>query len=222
VAARIHECLDDIATCLWQDGSFFGSPEGQLSPDGRISSLHAGFQRIVRAAPPDLRIVPISLSYDFMTSARRHVFVAFAPALAYAPKLSSAELASRLRRSWLQHASFTCTQLASGYLLACRTDSRTEFTLADLSYAIYQQACTLVAAGRAVDPRLLRLSSATKRARSYLAYVERRGLIACVAPNRWRIAFTELTIDIGPREVAYDDVPLLYAYNELQDLLSVS
>ena len=222
VAVRIHACLDDIATSLWQDGSFFGSPEGQLSPDGRISPLHAGFQRIVRAAPPDLRIVPISLSYDFMTSGRRHVFVAFAPALVYAPKLSPVELASRLRRSWLLHASFTCTQLASGYLLACRVGSCTEFTLADLSSTISQQARTLAAAGRAVDPSLLRLSGATKRARCYLAYVERRGLIARVAPNRWRLTFDKLTIDIGPREVAYDDVPLLYAYNELQDLLSVS
>jgi len=31
-----------------------------------------------------------------------------------------------------------------------------------------------------------------------------------------------LAINSGPYGVAYNDVPLLYAYNELQDLLSVS
>ena len=221
VVARVHTWLDDIARCLWQDGSFFGSPEGQLSPDGRISSLHAGFQRIVRAAPPDLRIVPIALSYDFMTSGRRHAFVDFAPALEYAPKLPLAELAARLRRSWLLHAHFTCTQLASGFLLECRAHFCADFTLSDLACAIFQQAQELASEGRAVDPRLLRLSSATKSARDYLAYSEHRGLIERIAPNYWRIAFDELAINVGPREVAYDEVPLLYAYNELQDLLSV-
>jgi hypothetical protein len=222
VVARVHAWLDDIATCLWRNGSFFGSPEGQLSPDGRISPLHAGFERIVRAAPPDLRIVPIALSYDFMTTGRRHAFVDFAPALEYAPKLPRAELASRLRRAWLWHAHFTCTQLASGFILQRRADACLEFTLSDLACALYQQAQALREAGRAVDPRLLHLSSATQRARGYLAYIEQRGLIRRIAPDCWRIIFDELTIKVGPREVAYHDVPLLYAYNELQDLLSVS
>ncbi|HXR65871.1 MAG TPA: hypothetical protein VN729_08105 [Ktedonobacteraceae bacterium] len=222
VVARIHAQLDEIVASFWQGAALLGSPEGKLSPDGRISPLHAGFQRIVRAAPPDLQIVPIALSYDFMTSKRRHVFVDFGPVLEYAPKFSQAELAVRVRRSWLLHAHFTCTQLASGFLVERHAASCLEFSLSDLVHAVHQQAQAQASAGRAVDPRLLRVASATKRARGYLAYVERRGLIQPCAPARWRIAFAELTINSGPYEVAYNDVPLLYAYNELQDLLSVS
>jgi hypothetical protein len=32
--------------------------------------------------------------------------------------------------------------------------------------------------------------------------------------------YDRLVIEVGPRQVAYNDAPLLYAYNELQDLLT--
>ncbi|HEX4715385.1 MAG TPA: hypothetical protein VH164_10690, partial [Ktedonobacteraceae bacterium] len=51
IIARIHTQLEEIVAYFWQDGSIFSAPEGQLSPDGRISSLHAGFRRMVRSAP---------------------------------------------------------------------------------------------------------------------------------------------------------------------------
>src|SRR5258708_38837496 len=107
-----------------------------------------------------------------MTSGRRHLFVAFAPALTNAPKRSQVELAADLRRAWLQHMFFTCTQLASGFLMEHRAASCLEFTLADLTQALYAQARELANAGRAVDPALLRLSSARQKARRYLAYGE--------------------------------------------------
>lgn len=221
MATLIHAQLDEIVASIWQGNSFVGAPEGQLSPDGHLSPLHAGFKRIIRAAPPDLRIVPVALSYDFMTSGRKHVFITIAPALTYAPKLAPAELAASLRRAWLLHAYFTCTQLASGFLLERCRSGRVDFTLADLASAVQQQAQALASAGRVVDPRLLSLSSATKRARGYLAYAARHDLIQRGESGRWRITFEEQAIQVGPREVAYHDFPLLYAYNELQDLLSI-
>lgn len=222
VVERIHTQLDEIVACLWRDGSFLGSPEGQLSPGGRVSPLHAGFHRIVRAAPPDLRVVLIALNYDFMTSGRPHIFVNFTPAIEQAPGLPLDELDDRVRRSWLLAAHFTCSQLASGFLMERRCQLSTEFTLHELAHTIHLHAQKLAASGRHVDAQLLRLSSATRKARRYLAYVERRGLVQRCSRDCWKTSFGEMVIDVGPREVAYDDVPLLYAYNELQDLLSVS
>ncbi len=222
VIERIHTHLADVSRCLWQGGTFFGSPEGQLSPDGHISSMHAGFHRIVRAAPPDLRVVPISLTYDFMTCGRRRIFADFAPALEHVGQLPQDELDAQLRRAWLLHAHFTCTQLASGFLLNRQRAASPKFTLDDLAQVVHQQARELVDAGRQVDPQLLTLAGATRRVRQYLAYVERRGLVQRVSPKFWQISFGELAIHVRPRQVAYDDVPLLYAYNELQDLLSIA
>ena len=222
VVQRIHSQLDEIVGYLWQNGSIFGAPEGQLSPDGHLSPLHGGFHRMVRLSPPDLRVVPVAMIYDFMTGGRPRVFVDFAPAIEDAPTLPQAVLDEQVRRSWLLHTHFTCTQLASGFLMERRCSASLEFTLYDLARAVYQQACELAAAGRQVDPQLLRPSGVTRRVRGYLAYVERRGLVEHCTEQKWKITFGELVIEVAPREVAYDDVPLLYAYNELQDLLSVS
>lgn len=222
VVARIHGQLKEIVDCLWEGHSILGAPEGQLSPDGTLSPLYAGFWRIVRASPPDLRIVPIAMNYDFMTTRRPHVFVNFAPAIAYAPKLSQAELAVCIHRAWKLYAYFTCTQLASGFLYERRDTDRREFTFHELTASLSHQARKLAAAGRMVDPQLLRPAGVTRKARGYLAYVERRNLVQRLAADRWRINFSELVIKVDLREVAYEEVPLLYAYNELQDLLSVS
>ncbi|MGH2479256.1 MAG: hypothetical protein ACRDHW_06345 [Ktedonobacteraceae bacterium] len=222
VIERIHTHQADISGCLWQDGTFLGSPEGQLSPDGRVSPMYAGFRRLIRAVPPDLRVVPISLIYDFMTSGRLRIFVDFAPTLEYAGKLPLTELDAHLRHAWLLHAHFTCTQLASGFLMARQQAHVPEFTLNDFTHAVYQQACELAAAGRHVDPLLLQPATVTRRTRQYLTYAERHGLVQRHTAQHWQLTLHERTMQVGPREVAYEKEPLLYAYNELQDLLSVS
>lgn len=216
----IHQQLAEIVAYLWRDGSIFGSPEGQLSPDGHLSPIHAGFHRIVRLAPPDLCIMPVAIIYDFMTGGRPRIFIDFAPAIEHAPTLSQKVLDEQLRRAWLRHAHFTCTQLASGFLVERQRSSDQTFTLSDLVHAVHQQASVLAAAGRNVDQQLLRPAPAARRARGYLAYIERRGLVRRCSPGRWSISFDRLVIEVRPREVAYNDVPLLYAYNELQDLLT--
>jgi hypothetical protein len=222
IVERIHTQINEIVAYLWQDGSIFGSPEGRLSPDGHLSSIHAGFHRIVRLSPSDLCVLPVVLIYDFMTRGRARIFVDFAPAIEHAPALPQQVLDEQLHRAWLQHAHFTCTQLASGFLMERQRSSALQFTLQDLAQAVHQQASTLTAAGRQVDPRLLRPAGAASRARSYLAYIERHGLVRRCSPENWCITFDSLVIEVGPREVAYNDVPLLYAYNELQDLLLTS
>lgn len=221
VIARIRVQLEEITDYLWQDGSIFGSPEGQLSPEGHISPLHAGFWRMLHASPPDLRIVPIATIYDFMTTQRPHIFVDFGPVIEQPLTFTHEELQAHLRRAWLLHIHFTCTQLASGFLMERRYSPVREFTFDELAHAVHQHARSLADAGRHVDPQLLRLSGAARRVRGYLAYVERRGLVQRRTSCKWAITFDELVMEVALREAAYDDVPLLYAYHELQDLLSV-
>jgi hypothetical protein len=221
VIARIRPQLEEITAYLWQGGSILGSPEGQLSPEGHLSPLHAGFWRMLRVSPPDLRILPIATIYDFMTTRRPRIFVDFAPVIEHAPRLTHEELQTRLRRAWLLRTHFTCTQLASGFLMERRYSPLREFTFDELTHAVHQHARSLADAGRHVDPQLLRLAGAARRVRGYLAYVERRGLVRRGTSGKWTITFDELVMEVALREVAYDDVPLLYAYHELQDLLSV-
>src|SRR6266851_151140 len=152
--------LADLDAWLWRGGSLYASAEGQLSPLGLLSPISAAFHRLMRAAPPETSVVPIFLIYDFMTTQQLRIFVDLGPTIERAPTLPPAELDAQLRERWLAAATFTCTQLGSGFLAQAGYSSLSSFTLQDLASSIHAQAKSLAAAGRYVDQRLLDLRGA--------------------------------------------------------------
>ena len=111
----------------------------------------ASAHRFVHDCPPALCIVPISISYDFMTTRRAGIFVNIAPVIEHAPLLAQQALDEQLRNAWRQHMHFTCTQLASGFLVQASRTGMLEFTLDDITRSVEQQARMLAQAGRLVD-----------------------------------------------------------------------
>ena len=220
--ASIKEYLASLDAWLWSGGTLYGSPEGQLSPDGTLSPINSGLHRILRTAPPETRIVPIFQVYDFMTTKRQRIFIDFAPAIERAPQLPPTELDAQLRRAWLCSARFTCTQLASGFLMQASRDGLSSFTVDDMAKSIHMQATSLQKAGRHVDLQLLQQPGARKRAEGFLAYAVRHQLVRRNTQGAWTPTITETPIKVRPREVGYDQFPLVYAWNELQEMLSVS
>ena len=220
--ARIKGELEGLDEWLWHGGSIYSSPEGHLSPDGRISSINSAFHRLMRAAPPDTRVVPIVLIYDFMTTRRLRIFVDFTPAIEQAPTLSFDELDTTLRTSWLQHARFTCTQLAAGFLRQASQEGLSSFSLDDLAKNIHVRANKLASEGRHVDTHLLHLRSTRKRAKGFLAYAEHHLLVQRDAQGSYIPTVAEPPMMLRPREVGFDLAPLAYACNELEDMLSIA
>src|SRR6185312_8032141 len=118
LVTRIKQQLADLSAWLQAGGSLLGSPEGQLSPDGKLKPINSALHRILRDTPPDTRIIPIYLTYDYMTTRRRiFIFIDIAPAIEDATTLAPEVLNAQLRRAWLCSARFTCTQLASGFIM---------------------------------------------------------------------------------------------------------
>ena len=221
VVVRIKENLADLTTRMSTGGSLYGSPEGHLSPDGKIGSINSALHRLLHRIPSDTRIVPISIMYDFMTVGRMRIFVDFAPTIANAPMLLSNELNSRLRLAWLLSARFTTTQLSAGFLVNAKHEGLSTFTLNDLAGNLYSQAVRLAKAGRNVDQYLLKQRQARKRAARFLAFAERHALIDRIDNCTWSLTFIETPIQIRPREVGYDLAPLMYAWNEFQEMYSI-
>jgi hypothetical protein len=219
--ARIKESIIELNTWVSCGGSLFGSPEGHLSPDGKVSPINSGLHRILRHSPSDTRIVPISIMYDFMTVGRMRIFIDFAPTIENASLLPSSELDSRLRLAWLRSARITSTQLASGFLVKAKREGLSSFTLDDVVDNMYHQAVKLAKAGRNVDRYLLTQNQVRKRAIGFLAYAERHELLRRIGKCTWTPTFNETAIQVRPREVGYDQLPLVYAWNELQEILSV-
>ena len=123
--------------------------------------------RLLNGSPADTCVVPISISYDFMTTGRLRIFVNLAPPIEQAPSLHAKELELQLRRGWLQSAYFTCTQLASGFLVKRGRTGSAPFTLDDLVLDVHQQAVMLAMGGRYVDNDLLSLRSTQKLTRRF-------------------------------------------------------
>jgi hypothetical protein len=221
LVTRIKQQLADLSAWLQAGGSLLGSPEGQLSPDGQLKPINSALHRIIRVAPADARVIPIYLTYDYMTTRRRiSIFIDIAPAIEHAPALATEDFDAQLRSAWLRSARFTCTQLASGFIMEASHTPIRSFTLDELVNTIHRQAVTLSEAGRRVDRRLLHPRQARKLAAGFLAYAERHALVLRTGPDTWTPSTKEVTIKVRPMEVAYDQAPLLYSWNELQELLS--
>ena len=218
---RIKESIIELNTWVSNGGSLFGSPEGRLSPDGKVSPINSGLHRILRHSPSDTRIVPISIMYDFMSVGRMRIFIDFAPTIENASMLPSSELNLRLHLAWLQSARITSTQLASGFLVNVEREGLASFTIDDVVDNVYHQAVKLAKTGRNVDHYLLTLNQTRKRAIDFLAYAERHKLIHRIGKGTWTPTFNEAAIQVRPREVGYDQSPLIYAWNELQEILSI-
>jgi hypothetical protein len=217
----IKDSISELNTWMSSGGSLFGSPEGHLSPDGKVSSINSGLHRILRQIPLDTRVVPISIMYDFMTIGRIRIFVDFAPTIENASLLPSNELDTRLRQVWLHCARITSTQLASSFLVNAEREGLSSFTLDDIVAYVYRQAIMLAKTGRNVDQNLLKQDLTCKRAKSFLAYAEHHELIRRIGTSTWELTLNETAIQVRPREVGYDQSPLVYAWNELQEILSV-
>jgi hypothetical protein len=221
IIALAHQSLADVAAWLHAGGSLYGSPEGKLSPDGAISRISSGFHRVLRAAPDDTAVIPIAIIYDFMTTRRTQMFVEVAPPIPAAPTLSRVELDQQLQTAWRRSMRFTCTQLASGFLMKlCQSEIHT-FTSDLLVRDITAQAVSLVAEGRLVDKKLLRPRQARKLAQAYLKFAERRGLVRRSSKSVWTALPLHETTGVRLGDVSYPQAPLTYAWNELQDLLSI-
>ena len=218
----VKEHLADLAAWLWSGGSLLGAPEGRLSPDGRPGPITASLHRLLRAGPPDTCIVPISIIYDFMTVQRLRIFVDLAPAIEYAPTLPTRDLDAQLHQAWLRSARFTCTQLGAGFLVQKNREMAPVFTLDELARDLQRQASDLAAEGRHVDERLLRSDEVRKLAQGFLAYARRHSLVRRVDRHKWLPTANEERIEVWPGEVGYDRMPLTYAMNELQEMLSVN
>ena len=217
---RIKRNLAELDAWLWRGGSLFASAEGQLSPLGLLSPISAAFHRLMRAAPPETSVVPIFLIYDFMTTQQLRIFVDLGPTIERAPTLPPAELDAQLRERWLAAATFTCTQLGSGFLAQASYSGLSSFTLQDLASSIHAQAKSLAAAGRHVDQRLLDLRGARKRARGFLKYAARHNLVRRSAKQAWTPTMNEAPLNLRPGEVGYDRAPFTYALNELNEMLN--
>lgn len=220
ILRQLQRQLGELAGWTMQGGSVWGAPEGQLSADGRLGHVASVLYRLLQAGPPEQDVVPISITYDFMVGWHPRIFVNLAAPLRNARRLPARQLALDVRDAWLLNSCFTCTHLASDFLV--RMQHRAPFTLDALVVDIRQQAGRLLDEGRRVDRRLLSPGKAKSLARRYLEFALRSGLVCRAGRHCWQSSIGSIEVQSAPGEVGYARMPLAYALNELREMLTVS
>ena len=220
--ATAKQQLADCVNWLHAGGSLYTSPEGYLSPDGRLSAFRAGLTRMLRAAPPDTRVQPIAIVYDFMTTGRLRMWIDMAPAIEGGSTMTHHDLEQTLQAAWLSVARFTCTQLTSALLLARAEQCQRATQVDELEANILAWARELAAVGRQVDPSLLSEEGVHQRLTSYLTFAELRGIVRhygdsiVLAPGR------PAEIEVATGGVGYRTAPLRYAANEAREMMEAA
>ena len=215
----VKRTLAEQAEWLWQGGSIYSAPEGKFSPDGRFSPITGGFHRVLRAAPAETRVVPVAITYDYLTTGRMRMFVDLAPAIERAPSLTPRMLDAELRGAWRHAARFHATLLGAGFL-AERARAGTSFTTAELAEHVGRRAHELAAAGRHVDTRLLARRGARQRARGFLAAARHHALVRASRDGRWEALPPRPMPPVPLGDVGYPLAPRAYARNELEEMLA--
>ena len=215
----VKRTLAEQAEWLWQGGSIYSAPEGKFSPDGRISPITGGFHRVLRAAPAETRVVPVAITYDYMTSGRMCMFVDLAPTIERAPSLPPRDFNAALCDAWRGVARFHATLLGAEFLV---DHAGSVFTTDDLAQHVQRRAHALAALGRHVDERLLSKRGARRRARGFLAYAWRKELARPMRDREgcWEALSPRAMPPVPLGGVGYRVAPLAYACNELDDLLA--
>ncbi len=221
---KVTKELADLQQWFKQGGSLWGAPEGQLSSIGKLGPFTSALPRLLSSRTEKTYIIPTFIIYDFMTVKRVHIFVDVAPTITYDPAqiLQFQDIHAQLRSAWLASARFTCTQLAAGFLVEKGRATTSMFTLDDLAKAIEQEAARLTTLGRNVDVRLLYHDKARILAANFLQYALRHGYVLQHEPDLYEATVQDLSIHVQPGNVGYAAYPLAYAWNELQEMLSIN
>ncbi len=223
-----------MADWLRAGGSLYMAPEGRLSPNGLLSPTRAGLRLITHDAPPDTRIQPIVIMYDFMTTGRQRMILDLAPPIENAAQLTGSQLDHQLRDAWLDAARFTCTQLATAALVTLHARSGrgkpATGRVDELAALTHSLAVALDAAGRHVDDALLTVERARWRVERYLRFAERHRLATRRGETYTFIPSALPSIDDAPASlpgilpdgVGYGAYPLRYAWNEAFEMLTAA
>jgi hypothetical protein len=221
---KVTKELTELQHWFKHGGSLWGAPEGQLSSIGKLGPFTSALPRLLSCRTEKTYIIPTFIIYDFMTVKRMHIFVDVAPTITYDPAqiLQFQDIHAQLRSAWLASARFTCTQLAAGFLVLMSRAAVPLFTLDDLAKAIEQEAARLTTLGRNVDVRLLYHDKARILATNFLQYALLHGYVMQHESELYEATVQDLSIHVQPGSVGYAANPLAYAWNELQEMLSIN
>ena len=213
--ARVAASLAVFTAILNQGGALGISPHGFMSRDGRMSRIKSGMSQIIDSAEREVAVLPGNLTYDFMSTGRKTVFVASGRTLYGVNGWSRERLEGEVRQAILAATTVTLGHLAARVVREHAAEGEHEIDETAFRAEIHARAQRMARDGYAVDERLLRPGPLSRRWRRFLTYCRRRSLLQ----RRGKV------LQFDPGQVIVDPAeservsPWVYSLNELDALV---
>ncbi|MEJ2687026.1 MAG: 1-acyl-sn-glycerol-3-phosphate acyltransferase [Gammaproteobacteria bacterium] len=192
------------------------APEGVISPDGTFARPRGALHALLNMSRAPVRLLPVSITYDYMTTGRPRVFVNVGSEQTQMRGLSRRETDRRVMELIVSGATVTVTHLASDCLHTMQARGRSAFSAEQLCAEVGAAAKRFASMGHRVDAGLLDESTRWRRVGDYLDYCVRDGMLAVDGQDRYSIV--GLAVQRPPRD-GWRDGGFWFAVQELQALL---
>jgi 1-acyl-sn-glycerol-3-phosphate acyltransferase len=203
--------LDEGGTCLL-------APEGNLWPDGRFWPVQSGLHRLLSMTKVDAKILPVNITYDFMTQGRMPIYVTLGEEILGARELPRVKLETLIQRRLVGLGPVTMGQLGSEYILETLHSGKEYFQKQELAEYLVSRMAQLKRAGLRLEDRLANALSFQARLDHFLQYCANRRILTKSSPDNYIIQRERV---LGRTEPDYWQNPIQFSYNELRSLREV-
>ncbi|HEY7126383.1 MAG TPA: hypothetical protein VH540_20750 [Ktedonobacterales bacterium] len=184
---KLARQLQTLADVLKQGDTLWLAPEGRITPDGAVRHILSGVGQVLDLAPPGTRVLPVNISYDFMTTGRARACICIGPPLTALAGLARAELSERIRSAITRQTVVTMSMLGSSFLWERLQQGQPVFDAKTAYSALAQKMQTLAMQPVILEHGLLRANGLRKRLRGFLRYGCRAGLLIAGAGSTYQI-----------------------------------
>ncbi len=185
--AKITRQLRAAVGALERGDTLWLAPEGMITQDGAPRRVRESLQGLLEMMPPDTRILPANVTYDFMTTDRLRACLSIGPPLHQLAALGRADLGRAVTAAITGQAVVTMTMLGSRFLWERLQHDQPVFTLEEASAAISGHLLALAGQGAALERGLGDARHVQRRLRAFLAYGLRHGLLSREPDGAYKI-----------------------------------
>lgn len=181
-------------------------PEGIISRNGCMAPFRNGLHLLISRSRVPIRVLPVGITYDFMTAGRPRMFVNIGPELTDLSAGSRKAVNALIAKAILAQSTVTAAHLA-GSILNSHLRRGKGITANELITCVGREAARRADAGFHVDPCLLSDSALSKRIHDLLGFGMRAGAIIRQGDRLYNARSESAPTNLCDRNAAIHPVP---------------
>ena len=209
---KVRRQLSRLSKILDEGGILLFTPEDRHTLDGRFGPVKSGIHRLIRMARTDVRILPVNVTYDFMTVGRIRIHISIGPEITNLKGLVKSEVERLVQIAITRLGVVNVGQLGSCCLLRMAQGNSEVITKDLFAREVLSQAQKLSNLGLSVDDVLADSRAFGKRLDKLIKYCLKKHWLRNGSDGKL-ILNKEAVLDSSQN--GYSDHPIRYSYNEL-------